>query len=118
MLTVHVAFVFDECALVSDAATATAASSVISGFSFPEQLLGTAVGSFPRPVAFLGVAATAVSVDFWSHGKSLSEWYGRIALITGVKFKFCLIFTFCGLAPWLLLLRREFSSSSAMGLRL
>jgi hypothetical protein len=39
MLTVRVAFVFDECALVSDAAataTATAASSAISGFSFPE----------------------------------------------------------------------------------
>jgi hypothetical protein len=31
---------------------------VISSFSF------TAVGSFPRPVAFLGVAATAVSADF------------------------------------------------------
>jgi len=28
------------------------------------------------------------------------------------------MFTFCGLALWLLLLRREFSSSSAMGLRL
>ena len=70
MLTVHVAFVFDECALVSDAATATVASSAISGFSFPEQRLGTAVGSFPRPVASLGVAATAVSVDFSSHGKS------------------------------------------------
>jgi len=70
MLTVRVAFVFDECALVSDAATATVASSAISGFSFPEQRLGTAVGSFPRPVASLGVAATAVSVDFSSHGKS------------------------------------------------
>lgn len=29
-----------------------------------------------------------------------------------------MIFTFCGLALWLLLLRREFSSSSAIGLRL
>lgn len=88
MLAVRVAVVFDEGALVSD--TATVASSAISGFSIPERQLGATVASLQRSVAFfLGVAATAFSMDF-----------------------------FCRLAMWLLLLRSEFSSSSAMGLRL
>jgi len=51
-----------------------APSSAISGFAIPERQLAAAVGSFPRSMAFFfGVAATAFSMDFWSHGKTLSE---------------------------------------------